>query len=127
MTPHNYVIEKSDLSKRWYKNGRLHREDGPAIEWSNGSKVWIKNGLTHRKNGPAVEYANGGKKWYKNGKLHREDGPAIEYADGAKYWYIENNRLTKEAFAKAIKAKATATCDGKYVEVDGIQYKLVKI
>ena len=32
-----------------------------------------------------------------------------------------------KAFAKAIKAKATATCDGKYVKVDGIKYKLVKI
>ena len=59
--------------------------------------------------------------------FHREDGPAIEYADGAKYWYIENNRLTKAEFDKAIKAKAPPTCENKCVEVDGIKYKLVKI
>lgn len=43
MMSHNYVIEKTDLSKRWYKNGRLHREDGPAIEYSSGAKEWWLN------------------------------------------------------------------------------------
>ena len=30
--------------KRWFKNGQLHREDGPAVEYSNGYKRWYKNG-----------------------------------------------------------------------------------
>ena len=28
----------------WYINGKLHREDGPAVEWANGSKEWYLNG-----------------------------------------------------------------------------------
>ena len=31
-------------NKRWYLNGKLHREDGPAVEGSNGSKTWYLNG-----------------------------------------------------------------------------------
>ena len=27
-------------SKFWYLNGKLHREDGPAIEWADGDKFW---------------------------------------------------------------------------------------
>ena len=31
--------------KKWYLNGKLHREDGPAIEGGNGStKYWFING-----------------------------------------------------------------------------------
>ena len=29
--------------KCWYLNGKLHREDGPAIEYANGSKSWWLN------------------------------------------------------------------------------------
>ncbi len=25
---------------RYYWNGKLHREDGPAVEWDDGSKEW---------------------------------------------------------------------------------------
>ena len=31
-------------SKYWYLNGKLHRKDGPAIEWANGYRVWCLNG-----------------------------------------------------------------------------------
>lgn len=27
-------------NKVWYKDGKLHREDGPAIELANGEKFW---------------------------------------------------------------------------------------
>ena len=30
-----------------YKNGKLHREDGPAIEYANGSKEWWLNGVEY--------------------------------------------------------------------------------
>jgi hypothetical protein len=32
-----------------------HRLDGPAWEFSNGYKEWYKNGKLHREDGPAVE------------------------------------------------------------------------
>lgn len=30
-----------------YTNGKLHREDGPAIEFMNGDKEWWVNGERH--------------------------------------------------------------------------------
>ena len=60
-------------TKRWYLNDKLHREDGPAVEWSNGSK-----------------------QWYFNDKLHREDGPACEWADGDKWWWLHGKEVHPE-------------------------------
>lgn len=77
---------------RWYLNGKLHREDGPAIVRTNNHKAWYLNGKPHREDGPAIEYANGGKSWYLNGKFHREDGPAIEFSNGTKQWYLNGLR-----------------------------------
>ena len=83
--------------KSWLINGKLHREDGPAIENANGDKHWFINGNCHREDGPAIENANGSKFWYLNGKLHREDGPAIEYADGSKEWRLNDESYTPSA------------------------------
>ena len=90
------AVELANGDRRWYLNGQLHREDGPAIELANGDKYWRQNGLLHREDGPAVEFPEGTKYWYLNGKLHREDGPAIECADGAKYWYQNGEQVTEE-------------------------------
>ena len=46
-------------NKRWYLNGELHREDGPAIEYVDGTKEWYLNGELHRKDGPAIEFSEG--------------------------------------------------------------------
>jgi hypothetical protein len=27
----------------WHKNGNIHREDGPAIEFMDGRKLWVLN------------------------------------------------------------------------------------
>ena len=86
------AIEWSDGSKHWYLNGKWHREDGPAVELADGSKYWWLNGKRHREDGPAIELADGSKHWYSNGKLHREDGPAIEWSDGSKSWYLNGQR-----------------------------------
>ena len=76
-----------DKTKRWYLNGNLHREDGPAVEWADGTKYW-----------------------YLNDKLHREDGPAVEYADGTKFCYLNGKGLTNEEFNA--KMKKTIVIDG---------------
>ena len=52
------------------KDGRLHREDGPAIEYSNGLKYWVKNGKLHRVDGPAIEYADDYKEYWINGESY---------------------------------------------------------
>ena len=46
------------------KDGKAHRENGPAIVNKNGSKFWCINGLEHREDGPAVEYSDGIKQWW---------------------------------------------------------------
>jgi hypothetical protein len=77
----------------WYKEGKLHRIDGPAIEYKNGTKFWYLKGLRHREDGPAVEYSDGRKEWFQNGIRHRIDGPAIEYPNARIAWYIEGEEF----------------------------------
>ena len=83
--------------KYWRLNGKLHREDGPAIENTDGFKAWYLHDKRHRENGPAVE-ADGFKNWYLNGERHREDGPAIENANGYEAWYLHDKNLTEKEF-----------------------------
>jgi len=49
--------------------GELHSFNNmPAVRYSYGAKYWCKEGKLHRLDGPAVEYS-GGKCWYYEGKL----------------------------------------------------------
>ena len=110
-----------DGRKEWYFNGKLHREDGPAIEDANGDKFWYLNGELHREDGPAIEWANGDKSWWLNDVLHREDGPAVVYADGSKEWYLNGYKVTQKEHKRRT---SKATCEGKVVKIDGIEYEL---
>ena len=65
MIKNGYVIEE-DGSYRWYQNGFLHREEGPALEFVDGTRYWYQNGQLHRTDGPAVEWASGGRCWFLN-------------------------------------------------------------
>ena len=48
MTYKTYEVRVyADGSKHWFFNGKLHREDGPAIEWANGYKIWYLNGTQY--------------------------------------------------------------------------------
>jgi hypothetical protein len=58
------------------------------------------NGKLHREDGPALEFANGDKEWWIDGKLHRLDGPAVEWADGAKEWWVNGTKYSGNDFAK---------------------------
>jgi hypothetical protein len=118
-----FTVGKNEDGKYYLKNGKLHRTDGPAIEWSDGSKAWYIDGKRHRTNGPAykgvdgtkvwwvddkrhrtdgpaVEWSDGSKSWWIDGKPHRTDGPAIEGADGIKLWYVDGGYYPKEEFDK---------------------------
>lgn len=57
-------------AKSWYKNVKLHKEDGPAVEHADGAKFWYKNGMLHREDGSAIELANGLQHWHLNGKCY---------------------------------------------------------
>ena len=98
----------SDGIKKWKnKEGQLHREDGPAIEYADGYKAWHLNGKRHRTDGPAVEDVNGYKAWYLYGLRHKEDGPAREWANGSKEWHIDGKKLTEAEFNN----RSTCTVD----------------
>jgi hypothetical protein len=111
-------------TKSWFLNGKLHREDGPAVEGSDGDKYWCLNGKYHREDGPAIEWSDGYKAWYLDGKRHREDGPAVEDYDGSKCWFLNGEELTEQEH-KAATSKPN--CEGKIVEIDGKKYKLMGV
>ena len=72
----------------WYINGKIHRDGGPAIESTDGKLAqWWRHGLQHRDDGPAGVYKGIKEEWWQQGQLHREDGPAVEEACGTKRWY----------------------------------------
>lgn len=58
---------------RWYKNGIIHRNNGPALQWTEGTDCYYKDGFLHRENGPAIDgraisvwYINGIKQYSRN-------------------------------------------------------------
>ena len=77
----------------------------------SGNKYWFLNDKLHRVDGPAIEFANGTKSWWLNGELHREDGPAVEWADGHKFWYVDDEKIEvpnndNDIFLRMINLKA---------------------
>jgi hypothetical protein len=60
-------------------------------EFWGGIEYINEDGKLHRLDGPAVEWKNGNKSWYYNGKLHRTDGPAIDWYDGVFQRYHLND------------------------------------
>jgi len=95
------VYVDDDGTKRWFLNDKLHREDGPAVEYTDG------------------------RNWYLNGKLHRVDGPAMECYNGSKYWFLNGVEYTESEWSKQLQ-KVKSSCVGKIVEIDGVKYKLVE-
>lgn len=73
----------------WYKDGKRHREDGPAVIFLNIHEMWYKDGKLHREDGPAIVRSNGSQDWYQNDVLHREDGPAVIEANGNQEWWVK--------------------------------------
>ena len=120
-----YIVKVYEDRTEWFnKEGDLHREGAPAIEWHNSSfKSWWLNGKLHREDGAAIEWHNGNKEWYLNGKRHREDGAAIEFSNGYKSWYLYGEKLTEEEFNQRTKP----SCDGREVEIDGRKYILTEV
>lgn len=61
----------ADGTREWYRDGKLHRDDGPAVEHSDGTRMWCRNGKLHREDSPAIEFADGRREWWRDGKRHR--------------------------------------------------------
>jgi len=83
-----------DRTEERNDKNQLHSFDGkPAVIKYNGDKGWYRKGKLHRLDGPAVEYVDGGKIWCRKGKLHRLDGPALEHSDGSKGWWYKGKKI----------------------------------
>lgn len=92
----------------WFQEGRLHREDGPAVVEQGviEGEHYFRHGLYHREDGPAFvrHYLDGGDPpisiWFRQGHLHREDGPALieggpDDEDRCEAWF-RDNKLHRE-------------------------------
>ena len=90
--------------------------------YGNGITAWYLNGKLHREDGPAL-IADGFKCWLLDGKLHREDGPATECADGDKSWYLNGIEMTQEEHEKRINPCLNKTIT---ITIDGVEYNLVR-
>ena len=123
MKTYNVTVDEQGTT-RWYLDDKLHRENGPAVEYVDSSKKWFLDGKLHRENGPAIERVDGTKMWFLDGKRHRAAGPAIERADGTKEWFLNGVKLSGGEFLKRTKS---TTCEGKVVEVDGVKYRLTAV
>lgn len=75
--------------QEWWKCGKLHRDDHPAVIKGTHMEWWI-DGKRHRDGQPAL-ISDMKIEWWLNDKLHREDGPAIAGYNVRK-WY-EHGRL----------------------------------
>ncbi len=96
------TINRSHGSIVWKKNGRIHRNDGPAAV-SNGGDLhthnarhaarysWLYHGRFHRVDGPSCESFKSYQAWHQHGGSHRRDGPADIYDHGEVGWYQDNN------------------------------------
>ena len=93
--------------------------------FSDGTKYWCLGDKFHREDGPAVESSSGTNYWYLVGKFHREDGPAIESSCGYKKWWLNGEEFTEEEFNSRMNPQTS--CNGKMVNIDGKQYKLVEV
>jgi hypothetical protein len=72
------IVEYSIVTENktaFYKNGKLHKEDGPAIIWKyhvcSRKAEWFLNGKRHRVGGPAIEYQSGWCEYWEFGKYKK--------------------------------------------------------
>ena len=86
----NFYKNGQKKYEKWYLNGKLHREDGPSIQY------WYSNGQKRFED------------WYLNGESHREDGPAYQswYPNGQKeyeVWYLNGKEYSRENWINQLK------------------------
>ena len=53
-------------------SGEIPNHFTGIVKWSNGTKFWYKEGKLHQEDGPACEFLNGTKKWYLEGEWYSQ-------------------------------------------------------
>lgn len=56
----------------FFKNGKLHNKNEPALAYENGTSYWCINGLNHRLDGPAIYNSIEIISFYINGEKYLE-------------------------------------------------------
>lgn len=104
----DYVMYDERGRQIWYRNGKIHRDNGPAITYPDGMREeWYHDGLLHRLDGPAASYDEQGIYiWYLNGIIHRHDGPAVINRDGTQEWFQNGSRHRLDGPAWYTEAKS---------------------
>jgi len=85
--------------REWWKDGKRHREGGPAHERGDYYQAWYMQGVLHREDGPAIENTRDHCfAWYRHGVLHRTDGPAVTFC-GDEQWWVDGKRHREDGTA----------------------------
>ena len=68
-----------EVTREEYVEGEVwHREGSPALRVSSGLEAWYRQGKLHREDGPAIhDQASGYKAWFLEGVVQR-----VEHASG---------------------------------------------
>ncbi len=91
----NFIDSEEDKTE-YFKNGKLHRDNEPAVIIKDDSGFQFK--------------------YYDNGKLHRKDGPAVIFLNYPKLneWYISGEKLSPtEIVVQKIKNTRDSILDNK--------------
>lgn len=78
-------------TKRYYKDNKLHRMDGPAIEFKE-YRAWYKDGQRHRMDGPAMIWGCGYEQWWINGKQVSEEAVHQKQLQSRIDGFLKNNK-----------------------------------
>jgi hypothetical protein len=71
-------------------------DNGVTLEVHGSTLFFRKDGKLHREDGPAVQNTTTGyQAWWVHGLRHREDGPAVELVDGTQEWWFHGERSEK--------------------------------
>jgi hypothetical protein len=63
-----YITTDEFGTRKWYEDGEIHRDNGPAVEQINGTCIWYQFGLIHRNDGPAILHNDGTSEWWMHGE-----------------------------------------------------------
>lgn len=96
------LFESNSNSKLFTKSNFIPKNFTGIAEHSCGDKEHYVNGKLHRENGPAIEsmqmYS-----WWIDGKLHRLGGPAFVCKASAKcQWFINGKQCSKKEHANYV-------------------------
>lgn len=103
--PDHHLGRDPHLIRRWLDTeGRLHRDDGPAvIHGASGLVEWFVHGVRHRDKGPAIINSREGRfEWTRHGVRHRDHNqPAVIHPKELLVEWYTDGVLTAGADAHA--------------------------